>query len=64
MPDSQYQRCFKAWRAAFQGQEHVQVRTARVNTLVQGDSIERLKTINPGSIDLVFADPPFNIGYD
>jgi DNA modification methylase len=34
------------------------------NTLIQGDCIEGLAAIEPGSVDLVFADPPFNIGYD
>lgn len=30
----------------------------------QGDCIEKLGKIEPGSVDLVFADPPFNIGYE
>lgn len=30
----------------------------------QGDCIELMKQIESGSIDLVFADPPFNIGYE
>ena len=30
----------------------------------QGDCIEGLKSLDDGCIDLVFADPPFNIGYD
>jgi site-specific DNA-methyltransferase (adenine-specific) len=34
------------------------------NSLVQGDCIEGLASLDPGSVDLVFADPPFNIGYD
>lgn len=33
------------------------------NQIHQGDCIERLSEIEPGTIDLVFADPPFNIGY-
>jgi site-specific DNA-methyltransferase (adenine-specific) len=37
---------------------------ARANTVHAGDCVERLKDIPSGSIDLVFADPPFNIGYD
>ncbi|MEQ8469936.1 MAG: DNA methyltransferase [Marinoscillum sp.] len=32
-----------------------------VGKLFQGDSIELLKTLEPGSIDLIFADPPYNI---
>ena len=34
------------------------------NALIQGDCIEGLSSLGPGSVDLVFADPPFNIGYD
>jgi len=30
----------------------------------QGDCIQLMKKIDEGSIDLVFADPPFNIGYE
>lgn len=33
------------------------------NSVYQGDCIEGLAQIAPGSIDLAFADPPFNIGY-
>lgn len=29
----------------------------------QGDCIQQMRRIDDGSIDLVFADPPFNIGY-
>ncbi len=33
------------------------------NSIHQGDCIESLKKVSRGSVDLVFADPPFNIGY-
>ncbi len=33
------------------------------NSLIQGDCIKGLAQLEPGSVDLVFADPPFNIGY-
>lgn len=33
------------------------------NQIVAGDCIEQLKSLPDGSVDLVFADPPFNIGY-
>ncbi|MEN6450102.1 MAG: DNA methyltransferase, partial [Thermoguttaceae bacterium] len=33
------------------------------NHVYQGDCIERLSDVEPGSVDMVFADPPFNIGY-
>lgn len=31
--------------------------------VVQGDCIEGMRKMEAGSVDLVFADPPFNIGY-
>jgi len=34
-----------------------------VNRIVQGDVLEVLPTWPDGCVDLVFADPPFNIGY-
>ncbi len=34
------------------------------NTILQGDCIARMKALTKGSVDLVFADPPFNIGYE
>ena len=33
-------------------------------TIHQGDCIELMRQIAAGTIDLVFADPPFNIGYE
>jgi len=35
-----------------------------VNSLFQGDCLEGFAKIESGCVDLVFADPPFNIGYD
>ena len=32
--------------------------------LIAGDCLEHFPGLEAGSIDLVFADPPFNIGYD
>ena len=34
------------------------------NEIHQGDCVELLGSLETGSIDLVFADPPFNIGYE
>ncbi len=34
-----------------------------LNKLYQGDCIEGLNKVPEGTIDLIFADPPFNIGY-
>ncbi len=34
------------------------------NQLLRGDCIEELKRLPDGSVQLAFADPPFNIGYD
>ncbi|MDP1988154.1 DNA methyltransferase, partial [Phenylobacterium sp.] len=30
-------------------------------TIIQGDCIEELKKLPTGSVDLVFADPPYNL---
>ena len=37
---------------------------ARTNKIHQGDCLELMRQIESGTIDLVFADPPFNIGYE
>ncbi len=34
------------------------------NRVHQGDCVEKLAALQEGSVDLMFADPPFNIGYD
>lgn len=34
------------------------------NTVHQGDCVKLLAQVDAGSVDLIFADPPFNIGYD
>jgi DNA modification methylase len=34
------------------------------NLIHQGDCVKGLRNLPPGVIDLAFADPPFNIGYD
>ncbi len=33
------------------------------NGVIEGDCVKILSGLEPGSVDLVFADPPFNIGY-
>ncbi|MFO0952071.1 MAG: site-specific DNA-methyltransferase [Isosphaeraceae bacterium] len=35
-----------------------------LDQLHDGDCVEGLSRVREGSVDLVFADPPFNIGYD
>ncbi len=35
-----------------------------LNTIIQGDCVKSLSRLPAASVDLVFADPPFNIGYD
>jgi DNA modification methylase len=35
-----------------------------IDSIVTLDCIEGMKHLRPGSVDLVFADPPFNIDYD
>lgn len=34
------------------------------NRLYEGDCIARMQELDEGSVDLAFADPPFNIGYE
>ena len=36
----------------------------RQNEVIEGDCIQVLADLPAGSVDLVFADPPFNIGYE
>ena len=38
--------------------------SAKLNRIRQGDCIAGMKGLPAGCIDLAFADPPFNIGYD
>ena len=33
------------------------------NTILVGDCVSQMKGIGGGKLDLIFADPPFNIGY-
>jgi DNA modification methylase len=35
-----------------------------IDTVHTGDCTTRLRRLPPGEVDLAFADPPFNIGYD
>ena len=35
-----------------------------IGRIVQGDCIAQMDALPAGCVDLVFADPPFNIGYD
>ena len=35
-----------------------------LNTIHQLDCVEAMRQLDEGCVDLVFADPPFNIGYD
>ena len=37
---------------------------AKMNRIQQGDCIAGTKGLPAGCVDLAFADPPFNIGYD
>ena len=38
--------------------------TMAVNQIHNQDCVEGMAALDDGSIDLIFADPPFNIGYD
>ncbi len=35
-----------------------------LNKVYQGDCVRLLSSLDGGTVDLVFADPPFNIGYE
>ena len=37
--------------------------TLELGRIHQGDCLDLMRQIESGTIDLVFADPPFNIGY-
>jgi len=39
-------------------------KSLELNKIYQGDCLELMRQIESGTIDLVFADPPFNIGYE
>lgn len=36
----------------------------RVNEIIQGDCVEVMRTLPDESVDLIFADPPYNLGKD
>ncbi len=36
----------------------------KFDRVIQGDCVKHLQKLEDGCVDLVFADPPFNIGYD
>lgn len=38
--------------------------TVTMDSILEGDCLELFKQLDDNSIELVFADPPFNIGYD
>src|SRR5215470_8502392 len=42
----------------------VERRSLELGKIHQGDCLELMRQIESGTIDLVFADPPFNIGYE
>src|SRR5690606_12025049 len=50
----------KKWRLLLVTKEY----SADGHTIYHGEAVEVLKTIETGSVDLIFADPPYNIGKD
>lgn len=32
-----------------------------INTILKGDCVEKLKSLDAGSVDMIFADPPYNL---
>ncbi len=61
------QRAFRdGFKSAKEQAEHpwkIESGKLPINQVVLGDSIELLNSLKEGWVDLVFADPPFNIGY-
>ena len=45
-------------------EEPVEIDALQVEAIYQGDCLDEMKKLADGSVDLVFADPPFNIGYE
>lgn len=43
---------------------NVATKSLEIGKIHQGDCIDLMQQIESGTIDLVFADPPFNIGYE
>src|SRR5688572_25488233 len=43
---------------------HVTDHAVTDHAVIEGDCIKGMESVAAGSVDLVFADPPFNIGYD
>ena len=41
-----------------------ELQSVAIDSVHQGDCVQLLQHVKPGSVDLVFADPPFNIGYE
>ena len=37
---------------------------AKINRIHRGDCVAGMKKLPAGCVDLAFADPPFNIGYE
>ena len=37
------------------------VSTSKLNTIINGNCIEELKKLESGSVDMIFADPPYNL---
>src|ERR1700757_2802917 len=43
---------------------HCKLEPHILNSIVQGDCVKSLSKLPAESVDLAFADPPFNIGYE
>ena len=54
MPPTQFGRALGMYRGT----------VVPADRIIQGDCIEELARLKAGTVDLCFADPPFNIGYD
>ena len=36
-------------------------KTLKLNQILEGDSVEMMKTLPSASVDAIFADPPYNL---
>ena len=64
MPGKLAMRQFDAFKALHGGNPAVAMEPNRVDKLFNEDCIAGMQRLPDGCVDLAFADPPFNIGYE
>ncbi len=63
-PTSKLKFCLKKRPKSGDKSPHSKLKMFALNNIYEGSCIEGLQQVAAGSVDLVFADPPFNIGYE